>query len=79
MVIEELKDRLEFEQTKVKFQKMIDEYNEEYKPRIKLEIAYGIEEFDLSSGDVEGALKLADGKMYSMKKKMKGNNTNPYA
>ncbi|MBQ7275131.1 MAG: diguanylate cyclase [Clostridiales bacterium] len=79
VVIEELKDRLEFEQTKVKFQKMIDEYNEEYKPRIKLEIAYGIEEFDLSSGDVEGALKLADGKMYSMKKKMKGNNTNPYA
>jgi diguanylate cyclase (GGDEF)-like protein len=79
VVVEDLKDRLQFEQTKVKFKNMIDEYNETYKPRIKLEIAYGIEEFDLSSGDVEGALKLADGKMYSMKKKMKGNNTNPYA
>lgn len=79
VVIEELKDRLQFEQIKVKFKNMIDEYNDSYKPRIKLEIAYGIEEFDLSSGDVEGALKLADGKMYSMKKKMKGNNTEPYA
>ena len=79
VVVEDLKDRLQFEQTKVKFKNMIDEYNETYKPRIKLEIAYGIEEFDLSSGDVEGALKLADGKMYSMKKKMKGNMNSPHA
>lgn len=79
VVVEDLKDRLQFEQTKVKFKNMIDEYNETYKPRIKLEIAYGIEEFDLSSGDVEGALKLADGKMYSMKKKMKGNKNSPHA
>ena len=50
---------------------LIDEYNEKEKPRVKLEIPYGIEEFDLKDKDVEKALRLADGKMYSMKKQMK--------
>ena len=79
VIIEDVKDMLAFEQAKVKFKKMIEEYNETYMPRIKLEIAYGIEEFDLAEGDVEGALKLADGKMYNMKKQMKGKKADPDA
>ncbi len=73
VVMENVKDKSEFEDAKVRFQKLIDEYNDDEKPRVKLEIAYGVEEFDQSSSDVERALRLADGKMYLMKKQMKGN------
>ena len=72
VVLENMKDKSSLESAKDKFSKLIEEYNETQKPRVKLEIAYGVEEFDLSSGDVEGALRLADGKMYIMKKQMKG-------
>ena len=72
VVLENMKDKSSLESAKDKFTKLIEEYNETQKPRVKLEIAYGVEEFDLSSGDVEGALRLADGKMYIMKKQMKG-------
>ena len=72
VVVEDLKDKEDLELAKEKFNRLIEEYNREQKPRVKLEIAYGIQEFDLSSSDVEGALRLADGKMYSMKKQMKG-------
>ena len=74
VVVEDLKDKEDLELAKEKFNRLIEEYNREQKPRVKLEIAYGIQEFDLSSSDVEGALRLADGKMYSMKKQMKGQN-----
>ena len=72
VVLEDISDRSSFESAKDKFSNLIDEYNRKEKPRVKLEIAYGMEEFDPKSGDVEGALKLADGKMYVMKKQMKG-------
>lgn len=74
VVVEDLKDKEDLDLAKEKFNRLIEEYNREQKPRVKLEIAYGIQEFDLSSSDVEGALRLADGKMYSMKKQMKGQN-----
>ena len=73
VVVENLKDNSFFELAEDKFRKLIEDYNETEKPRVKLEIAYGVQEFDLSSEDVEGALRLADGKMYVMKKQMKGN------
>ena len=71
VVIEDLKDPSALKEAEEKFRKLIDEYNEKEKPRVKLEIPYGIEEFDLKDKDVEKALRLADGKMYSMKKQMK--------
>lgn len=71
VVIENLKDPSVLEETEKKFRRLIDEYNEKEKPRVKLEIPYGIEEFDLKAKDVEKALRLADGKMYIMKKQMK--------
>jgi diguanylate cyclase (GGDEF)-like protein len=73
VVVENLKDNSFFELAEDKFRKLIEDYNETEKPRVKLEIAYGVQEFDLSSENVEGALRLADGKMYVMKKQMKGN------
>ena len=72
LVVDEVKDKSVFEEAKKTFNRLIDEYNRTQKPRVKLEIAYGVQEFDLSSEDVEGALRLADGKMYVMKKQMKG-------
>ena len=71
VVIEDLKDPSALKEAEEKFARLIDEYNEKEKPRVKLEIPYGIEEFDLKDKDVEKALRLADGKMYSMKKQMK--------
>ena len=71
VVIEDLKDPSALQEAEEKFRKLINEYNEKEKPRVKLEIPYGIEEFDLKDKDVEKALRLADGKMYSMKKQMK--------
>ena len=73
VVAENLKDNSFFELAEDKFRKLIEDYNETEKPRVKLEIAYGVQEFDLSSENVESALRLADGKMYVMKKQMKGN------
>lgn len=72
VVMEDIRDRSELELAKDKFQRLIEDYNETQNPRVKLEIAYGIEEFDLGSEDVDRALRLADGKMYIMKKQMKG-------
>ncbi len=71
VVIENLKDPSVLEEAEKKFRRLIDEYNEKEKPRVKLEIPYGIEKFDLKDKDVEKALRLADGKMYIMKKQMK--------
>ncbi len=71
IVVVESVDYSAFEAAKEKFIKLIDEYNEKHKPRVKLEIPYGVEEYDLKSVDVEKALRLADGKMYVMKKQMK--------
>lgn len=73
VVVENLKHQSDFETARDKFIKLIDEYNEKEKPRVKLEIPYGVEEYDLKSKDVEKALRLADGKMYDMKKQMKEN------
>ena len=72
LVIEGANSRNLFDAACDKYRKKIDEYNAKNNPPVKLEIAYGVEEFDLKSDDVEKALKLADGKMYNMKKIMKG-------
>ena len=72
VVTEKIEDPTVLDEAKDRFKKLIDDYNDSERPNVRLEIAYGIEEFDLGSRDVEGALKLADGKMYDMKKIMKG-------
>ena len=72
VIIENLRDVAEFDRTQEKFAALIDAYNRQENPRIKLEIPYGFERFEMSSADVGKALRRADGKMYLMKQQMKG-------
>lgn len=66
-----------FENARNKFTKLIDEYNDAHPQYdIKLEIAYGYEKMDMVAHDVEKALRLADDKMYLMKKQMKDTDKN---
>ncbi|MBO4636739.1 MAG: GGDEF domain-containing protein [Clostridiales bacterium] len=54
-----------------KMNKCIDRYNAKKDPNVKLEIAYGMAEFDIGKGSAEDTLKKADDLMYKMKNQMK--------
>lgn len=60
-----------FEIAKVKFIELINKYNMEYTPPVKLEIAYGFSIYDCSSKNPEVAEREADSKMYEIKRNMK--------
>ena len=50
---------------------LINEYNEKEKPPVKLELAYGMAEFNCASDDPQEKQKLADERMYAHKKALK--------
>ncbi|MBR1798040.1 MAG: diguanylate cyclase [Clostridiales bacterium] len=72
VVIDEPKDQAQLDEAFESFKRMIDEHNTRRNLVIKLEVPYGYERFDIGSTDIEGAIRIADGKMYTMKKQMKG-------
>lgn len=77
VIIDGADDPDAFDSAKDVFINLIDEYNEAHPEYdIKLEIAYGYEKMDMVAHDVEKALRLADDKMYLMKKKMKDSKNN---
>ena len=56
-----------------KMNRCIGRYNNEKDPSVKLEIAYGMAEYDIGKGTAEETLKKADHLMYQMKNQMKHN------
>ncbi|MCR4888984.1 MAG: GGDEF domain-containing protein [Ruminococcus sp.] len=57
------------------FFELQDEYNDKNSPPVKLQIAYGMAEYNCSDKNPEEAEKLADSRMYEKKKAMKLLNT----
>ena len=53
------------------FFELQDEYNDKNSPPVKLQIAYGMAEYNCSDKNPEEAEKLADSRMYEKKKAMK--------
>ena len=61
----------DYESTKLRFAEMIDRFNREEEPPVPLSIAYGMAEYDCSTGNPEAQERLADERMYEHKKKIK--------
>ena len=61
-----------------RMEKLTEEYNANEKPPVMLDIAYGMEMFKVSDGDMEKSVRLADQRMYECKriKKLKSSADN---
>ncbi len=64
-----------FERAELAFDKMIDEYNEEQNPPIKMEIAYGAADYICGQNSLGNAEELADKLMYEHKIQLKSRAT----